>query len=56
MLKAILDDRAARVPERRIALFEDGTEWTWAECRELVRAQAAALQELGVRAGDRVIA
>ncbi len=56
MLKAILDDRAARVPERRIALFEDGTEWTWGECRELVRAQAAALQALGVRAGDRVIA
>jgi crotonobetaine/carnitine-CoA ligase len=56
VLKAILDDRAARVPQRRIALFEDGTEWTWGECRELVRAQAAALQELGVRAGDRVIA
>ena len=56
VLKAILDDRAARVPERRIALFEDGTEWTWGECRELVRAQAAALQALGVRAGDRVVA
>jgi crotonobetaine/carnitine-CoA ligase len=56
VLKAILDDRAARVPERRIALFEDGTQWTWGECRELVRAQAAALQALGVRAGDRVIA
>jgi crotonobetaine/carnitine-CoA ligase len=56
VLKAILDDRAARVPERRIALFEDGTEWTWGECRVLVRAQAAALQALGVRAGDRVIA
>jgi len=56
VLKAILDDRAARVPERRIALFEDGTEWTWGECREHVRAQAAALQALGVRAGDRVVA
>ena len=56
VLKAILDDRAARVAERRIALFEDGTEWTWGECRELVRAQAAALQALGVRAGDRVVA
>lgn len=56
MLKAILDDRAARFPTRRLALFEDGTEWTWSECRELVRAEAAALQALGVRAGDRVIA
>jgi carnitine-CoA ligase len=56
VLKPILDDRAARVPDRRIALFEDGTEWTWGECRELVRAQAAALQALGVRAGDRVVA
>src|SRR4029079_118735 len=56
VLKAILDDRAVRVPERRIALFEDGTEWTWGECRERVRAQAAALQALGVRAGDRVVA
>jgi carnitine-CoA ligase len=56
VLKAILDDRAERVPERRIALFEDGTQWTWGECREHVRAQAAALQALGVRAGDRVVA
>jgi crotonobetaine/carnitine-CoA ligase len=56
VLKAILDDRAARFPSRRIALFEDGTEWTWSECRELVRTEAAALQALGVRSGDRVIA
>jgi crotonobetaine/carnitine-CoA ligase len=56
VLKAILDDRAARVPERRLALFEDGTEWTWGEGREQVRAQAAALQALGVQAGDRVVA
>ncbi len=56
MLKAILDDRAARVPDRRVALFEDGAQWTWGECREHVRAQAAALQALGVRSGDRVVA
>jgi carnitine-CoA ligase len=55
VLKAILDDRAARIPDRRVALFEDGTEWTWAECRTQAREQAAALQALGVRAGDRVI-
>lgn len=56
VLKAILDDRAARVPDRRVALFEDGAQWTWGECREHVRAQAAALQALGVRSGDRVVA
>ena len=56
VLKAILDDRAARVPDRRLALFEEGTQWTWREGREQARAQAAALQALGVRAGDRVVA
>jgi crotonobetaine/carnitine-CoA ligase len=56
VLKAILDDRAARIPDRRLALFEDGTQWTWREGREQARAQAAALQALGVRAGDRVVA
>lgn len=56
VLKAILDDRAARHPQRRLALFEDGTQWTWHECREQVRAQAAALQALGVKPGDRVLA
>lgn len=56
VVKALLDDRAQRIPNQRLALFEDGTEWTWAECREQVRSEAAALQALGVRAGDRVIA
>jgi crotonobetaine/carnitine-CoA ligase len=56
VLKAILDDRAGRFPGRRVALFENGTEWTWSECREQVRALAAALQALGVERGDRVIA
>lgn len=56
VLKALLDDRAQRIPRQRLALFEDGTEWTWSECRKQVRSEAAALQALGVRAGDRVIA
>ena len=56
VLKAILDDRDARCPDRRVALFEDGTEWTYAQCRTVVRRQAAALQRLGVRPGDRVVA
>lgn len=56
VLKAMLDDRAARFPERRFALFEDGSSWTYAECRADVRAAAAGLQRLGVRKGDRVLA
>jgi crotonobetaine/carnitine-CoA ligase len=37
-------------------LFEDGSEWSYAECRSIVRATAAALQSLGVCQGDRVLA
>jgi carnitine-CoA ligase len=56
VLKAMLDTRAERFPQRRVALFEDGSSWTYAECRDQVRKAAAALQALGVRHGDRVIA
>jgi len=56
VLKAMLDVRAARHPDRRVALFEDGRSWTYAECRDEVRRAAAALQALGVKKGDRVIA
>lgn len=52
----MLESRAARHPHRRLALFEDGTTWTYAECLADVRAAAAGLQRLGVRKGDRVIA
>ncbi len=56
VLKYMLDVRAARHPNRRVALFEDGSSWTYAECRQQVRGAAAALQQLGVRKGDRVLA
>ncbi len=56
VLKAMLDTRAARHPERRFALFEDGSTWTYGECLAEVRAAAAGLQRLGVRQGDRVVA
>ncbi len=52
----MLDVRVARHPDHRVALFEDGSSWTYAECRERVRRAAAGLQALGVRKGDRVIA
>ena len=56
VLKWMLDARAARYPDRRVALFEDGSSWTYAECREQVRRAASGLQSLGVKKGDRVIA
>jgi crotonobetaine/carnitine-CoA ligase len=56
VLRGLLDRGAQRHPQRRIALFEDGSAWTWAECRDKVRVMAAGLQRLGVRRGDRVAA
>ena len=56
VLKPLLETRAARHPERRLALFEDGSSWTWGEGLAEVRAAAAGLQRLGVRKGDRVLA
>jgi crotonobetaine/carnitine-CoA ligase len=56
VLKSMLETRAARHPQRRLALFEDGSTWTYGECLADVRAAAAGLQRLGVRKGDRVLA
>ncbi len=56
VLKSMLETRAARHPQRRLALFEDGSTWTYGDCLADVRAAAAGLQRLGVRQGDRVLA
>jgi crotonobetaine/carnitine-CoA ligase len=56
VLRPMLETRAARHPERRFALFEDGTSWTYGECLAEVRRAAAGLQQLGIRKGDRVLA
>jgi crotonobetaine/carnitine-CoA ligase len=56
VLRGLLDSGAKRHPQRNIALFEDGTRWTYDECRARVRAMAEALQRLGVAKGDRVAA
>jgi carnitine-CoA ligase len=56
VLKLMLDTRAAQHPLRRIALFADGSEWTYSAYRSRVRATAASLQHLGVKPGDRVLA
>lgn len=55
VLRYRLDRGARSHPDRRLALFEDDVEWTWAQGRELVRETAAGLQALGVRGGDPVL-
>lgn len=54
VLRALLQRRAEDFPDEAMALFEDGTQWSWLECLQLVRRTAAGLQRLGVRKGDMV--
>ena len=54
VLRPMLETRAARHPERRFALFEDGTSWTYGECLAEVRRAAAGLQQLGEVAGGQL--
>lgn len=53
--RALLDRWAGRQPDKVFAVFEDGTEWTFAETRRIAIRTANALAALGVRRGDRVI-
>ncbi|RYY69967.1 MAG: long-chain fatty acid--CoA ligase, partial [Comamonadaceae bacterium] len=51
----LLEHWAARTPERVFAVFEDGSEWTYARTLAEVRGTAAALQDLGVGQGEHVL-
>ncbi|MBI5277644.1 MAG: AMP-binding protein [Burkholderiales bacterium] len=51
----LLEQWAARTPGRAFAVFEDGSEWTYARTLQEVRRTAAALQALGVAQGDHVL-
>lgn len=55
VLRYLLDNGAHDHPDRQLALFEDGVEWTWAQGKDVVRETAAGLQALGVTAGDPVL-
>ncbi len=55
VLRAILERCAVDCPDSAMALFEDGTQWTWAECLQYVRRTAAGLRKLGVCKGDLVV-
>lgn len=52
VLAPLLDERAAAMPDRVFALFEDGERWTFAETRDKVLATAQGLKRLGLRTGD----
>ncbi|MBT2301901.1 AMP-binding protein [Variovorax paradoxus] len=55
VLRYLLDKWRDETPEAPCARFADGREYNWREFTELVRQQARALQDLGVRQGDHVL-
>ena len=54
-VRPLLERWARETPEKPFLLFEDGTQWTFAETRAQVRRAAAMLFAQGVRAGDPVL-
>jgi crotonobetaine/carnitine-CoA ligase len=55
VIGALLDKVSTEAPDRVFAVFDDGTEWTYAETRGLVRDWAQGLQELGIEKSDSVL-
>ena len=51
----LLEHWAAHSPERVFAVFEDGTQWTYAQTLATVRETAHGLQQLGVQQDDTVL-
>jgi len=56
VLGPLLDHWANTTPDRTFAIFQDGVKWTWAQAQREVRASSQALQALGVKKGDTVLA
>jgi carnitine-CoA ligase len=54
VLRYVLDRFTTERPDAAVALFRDGSHWTWRELRDTTRRVAAGLQALGVRQGDHV--
>lgn len=54
VLRYLLDRWAAERADAVHVVFGDGTEWTFADMRERVRAKAAGLRALGVKQGEHV--
>lgn len=54
VLGPLMDRNAAERPDAAFAVFEDGTEWSYADIHRITRETAAGLAELGIRPGDHV--
>ncbi len=54
VLRHALDRAAKLFPQRNLALFENGTRWSYDEAQQIARRTAAALRDLGVKRGDMV--
>ena len=55
VLGPLLERRARETPDKVFALFEDGTQWTYAQTRAQVARVAAGLAQAGVAQGDFVL-
>ncbi|PJK28022.1 ATP-dependent acyl-CoA ligase [Minwuia thermotolerans] len=53
--RSLIDRHASATPDKVYAIFQDGTEWTYAGMQDLVRQTALGLQKLGVKQGDHVV-
>ncbi len=50
----LLERNAGLRPDATMAVFDDGTVWTWSDAARIARRAAAALHANGVRQGDHV--
>jgi crotonobetaine/carnitine-CoA ligase len=55
VLGDVLARRALQAPSKAFVLFDDGSQWTYAQTHRAANSVAGALQDLGVRHGDRVL-
>ncbi|MEC9347490.1 MAG: AMP-binding protein [Pseudomonadota bacterium] len=55
VLREVLERRVATHPDRVLAVFDDGSTWTYAMLRDRVVAAANGLAALGVGQGDHVV-
>jgi crotonobetaine/carnitine-CoA ligase len=55
VLRYLLDRLAAATPDKTYCVFQDGTEWSYAQTRDEVIKTAIGLQSLGVKQGDHVL-
>lgn len=55
VLPLILDRQVKAMPDKPLIIFDTGPTWTYQETRAVARGTAAALQQLGVTQGDRVL-